>query len=277
MNRKLQIILWMAMVIAVASACPAETSPPITGAPAEAEAKKDWHFEVGGSYSTLNNSNGPWKAIDTKLMYSGLKLITPFASIASLSRKEGSQRVYGVGSYVYVNSRFYMIAGVSGAPVDDPNAVLYPRLRMDLMGLVQAPGVDGLVLTTGVTDFSSPGGGGDIIAVGFMYYYQKAIFSGSLNYNIARPGGVTSLSGQVGLMYGAQGSYFVAGGVATGRVAYQLGTDTPLDVRYDSRSANVSYQHWIGKNWGLISRYDYVDNVGFYKLNGLTLKYFVDF
>jgi YaiO family outer membrane protein len=295
MKHPLQTILWMVMVLTLASACPAPASSPITEtllpglsdpgsipstAPAPvsvAEHKKNFHIEMGGNYSFLNNNYGSWKAIDMSLMYSGFERITPFGSISSLHRKEGSQLVYGAGSYINVNPSFYMIAGVSGAPVRDPNVVYYPRLRMDLMGLYKAPMADGLVLTAGFTDFSMEGGGGaNIISLGSLYYYKKAIFSGSLNYNIARPGSVTSLSGQVGIMYGTQGKYWFGGGGVIGEVAYQPASEASK-VRFDSRGVNVFYQRWIGKNWGIISRYDYQDLVDAYQLHGISMKLFIDF
>ena len=201
----------------------------------------------------------------------------PFGSVSSLNRKEGSQLVYGVGSYINVNPSSYMIAEVSGAPVRDANVVYYPKLRMDLTGFVKAPMVDGLVLTAGFTDLSMEGGSGaNIISVGSLYYYKKAIFSGSLSYNIARPGSVTSLSGQVGIMYGTQGKYWVGGGGVIGEVAYQPASEASK-VRFDSRGVNVFYQRWIGKNWGIISRYDYQDLVDAYQLHGISMRLFIDF
>jgi YaiO family outer membrane protein len=242
------------------------------------DSKKDFHLEVSGNYSWLNNDYGIWKALDVKLMYSGFQRITPFGSVSVQSRKEGSQMVYGVGSYINIHRKFYMIAGMSGAPVHDPNVILYPRLRMDLSGFYKMSAIDGLIISTGISYFPKQNGNGaETISIGGMYYIGKAIFTGSLNYNIAHPGNVTSLSGQAGVMYGTEGRYWLGGGVAVGRVAYQLASTIPFDVRYESRSFNIFYKKWIGKNWGLNGRYDYQDLRRAYKLNGITVSMFVDF
>jgi len=54
-----------------------------------------------------------------------------------------------------VNPKFYMIAGISVAPIRDPKVVLFPERRMDLAGFISVPQVPGFVLTTGITDISS--------------------------------------------------------------------------------------------------------------------------
>jgi YaiO family outer membrane protein len=240
--------------------------------------KNNFHLEVGGSYSDVNN-NDQWKSLDIRLRYSGLEKITPFGSVSTLNRKNGSQRVYGLGSYINVSAKFYMIAGISGAPVKDPKVILYPKLRMDLSGYFSAPIVDGLVISTGITHIPKQNGNGtDILSLGGIYY-GKIILMGSLNYNIAQPGGVTSMSGQVGFMYGAQGKYWISGGATMGRAAYQLASSSiPTDVRYKSRGVNLSYSQWFGKNWGINTRLDYGEIVvGEAKLIGLTTSLFLDF
>lgn len=287
------IILCLLIIINFDSVCLAETLEPgmvnASGSSANssnissdktdysAESKKNLHLEVGGNINWLNNDYGQWKAFDISLKYSGLKKFTPMVSLSRQTRKEGSQFVYGLGSYINVNSKFYMIAGISGAPVRDPDVILYPRLRLDLSGYVNAPIIDGLVLSAGITHLPKQNGaGGDIISVGGIYY-GKVIFTGSLNYNIAQPGSVTSLSGQGGFMYGTQGKYWIGGGIAMGRVAYQMVSKIPLDVRYKSRGAHLFYSRWLGKNWGINNRLDYQNQVGFYKLIGIKTSLFFDF
>jgi YaiO family outer membrane protein len=258
---------------------PSQTNPSTTAVsePA-ADTNKKYHLEIGGNYNWLNHGYGTWKALDVRFLYSGFRSITPFGSVALQNRREGSQYVYGAGSYIDVHPKFYLITGLSGAPVRDPDVILYPRLRMDLAGFYKAAFIDGLILSTGITHFPKQNGnGGDIIAAGGIYYIGRAVFSGSLNYNIAQPGNVTSLSGQTGVMYGTEGKYWLGGGIATGRVAYQLASTIPLDVRYESRAFNIFGKKWIGTNWGLIGRYDYQDLRGAYELNGITLSVFVDF
>lgn len=241
------------------------------------ESKKNLHLEIGGNINWLNNDYGQWKAFELSLKYSGYKKLTPMVSLSRQTRKEGSQYVYGLGSYINVNSKFYMVAGISGAPVRDPDVILYPRLRLDLSGYINAPMVKGLVLSTGITHLPKQNGaGGDIISLGAIYY-GKIIYIGSLNYNIAQPGSVTSLSGQGGFMYGTQGKYWIGGGIAMGRVAYQMVSKIPLDVRYRSRGGHIFYLRWIGENWGINNRIDYQNQIGFYKLIGIKTSLFFDF
>jgi YaiO family outer membrane protein len=240
--------------------------------------KNNYHLEIGGSYTSVDNKTDEWKSLDLRLTYSGLSKITPFGSISRQTRNVGSQFAYGLGSYINVNTKFYMIAGVSGAPIRDPNVVLSPRFRMDLGGFFKTSLVDGLVVSTGITHFPKyKGNGGDIIAVGGIYY-GKIIFSGALNYNISQPGSVTSLSGQLGFAYGTQGKYWIGGGISGGKVAYTLASEIPLDVRYKSGGANLAYTLWLGKDWGIINRLDYGEIVlGKSKLIGITTSLFFEF
>jgi YaiO family outer membrane protein len=290
------ILFLFAIIIISAPVCLAETTDLLpdtslqtpttsqTPAPAKlkseasAASKKNFHLEIGGSYSDVDNNADQWKSLDLRLMYSGSDRITPFGSISTLSRKAGSQRVYGFGSYIHINPKVYLIAGASGAPVEDPHVIVYPRLRMDLAGYWSAPIIKGLVLSTGITHLPKQNGnGGDIISLGGLYY-GKVILIGSLNYNIAHPGNATSLSGQAGFMYGAQGKYWIGGGIAGGKVAYQLATEIPFDVRYRSRGTNLFYSRWLGKNWGFNSRLDYTElMVGASRLIGITTSLFFDF
>jgi|GEM_PF-1412418 len=292
--KRVYIILFFFFTIGLAPDCSAEaTKPPgktsiqsssadsasdsgIAASPAGPE--KDFRLEISGNYNWLDNDYGQWKVLDLRLRYSGLKKLTPFGSVSTQSRKEGSQRNYALGSYIHVNPGFYMISGISVAPVKDPDVVIYPRLRMDLSGYLSVPAVDGLVLSTGISHFPKQNGnGGDIISIGGLYYYGRFIFNGLLNYNIARPGNVTSLSVQAGIMFGEEGRYWTGGGFTVGRVAYQLASETPFDVRYRSRGANMFYRTWIGEDWGINTQLDYQNLAGAYRLKGITLALFVDF
>jgi YaiO family outer membrane protein len=277
MRKKARFILFILFVIIIEliSVSWAETIEPL---PDESSGSKNpFHLEVGGNYSWLDNNYGQWKAFDLRLKYSGINSIIPFGAISIQSRDQGSQVVYDFGSYIHFNPRAYMIAEISGAPEKDPTVVLYPRLRIDVSGYLSIPEIDGLVLTTGITHIPKQNGyGGDIVSVGGIYY-GKIILSGSLSLNIAHPGKVTSLSGQIGAMYGTEGKYWIGGGVATGRVAYQLASTIPFDVRYQSRGANLYYTRWLEKNWGFKTRLDHQNLKGAYKLYGITTCLFIDF
>jgi len=78
-------------------------------------------------------------------------------------------------------------------------------------------------------------------------------------------------------MYGTQGKYWIGGGGGIGTMAYQVASEVPFDARFNSRSINVFYSRWIGKDWGITGRYDYQDLVDTYQLNGISMRLFVDF
>ncbi|MBN1382509.1 MAG: YaiO family outer membrane beta-barrel protein [Deltaproteobacteria bacterium] len=240
--------------------------------------KKNLHLEVGGSYTDYDHNSDTWKSLDLRLVYSGFSKITPFGSVSRQTRDVGSQYIYGLGSYITVSPQFSMIAGISGAPVEDDNIILYPRLRLDLAGFFKAPLIDGLIFTTGISHFPKQNGNGlDIISLGAIYY-GKVILSGSVSYNIAQPDNVTSWSGQGGIAYGAQGKYWVGGGISYGRVAYQLASTIPMDVRYESRGIYLTYSQWLGKNWGINTRIDYGEwVVNAVDIFGVTMSLFFDF
>jgi len=243
-----------------------------------ADTKNNFHLEIGGNCNWLDNDYGQWKGLNLSLNYSGFKGITPSLSIARLSRKEGSQFIYGFGSYIDITSKSYMTLGISGAPVKDPNVIIYPRLRLDLGYYFSTPLVDGLVFSTGITHYPKQnGGGGDSISIGGIYYW-KIILQGSLSYNIARPGNITSLSQQAGFMVGAQGKYWFGGGATGGREAYQMPkTNPPFQVRFRGYGAYLFYNKWIGKDWGINTRLDVGQKVDAYKLVGITASLFMDF
>lgn len=295
--KKSYLIILFVMVFGPGLVCSADTTKPFadkflqpsttsstiptdknTPEPPSKKSEKNFHLEFGGNYNWLNNDYGEWKALDLRLKYSGFGWIKPFGSISSQTRKEGSQMVYGLGSYIHLDPEFYLIAGISGAPVTDKDVINHPRLRMDLSGYYNVPSIlNGLVLTTGITHFPNQNGaGGNIISVGGIYY-SKIILSGSLNYNIARPGNDTSFSGQAGIMFGEEGKYWAGGGITLGKVAYQTVSAIPIDVRYETRGFHLFYTHWLGENWGIKSRYDHNNLEDMYILNGITINFFVDF
>jgi YaiO family outer membrane protein len=290
------IILSFFLIIGLGRNCLAETLEPVSDTYIESpmpplvvnndepasdssgESKKTFHLEVGGNYNWLDNNYGRWKGLNLSLNYSGFDKITPSFTIARLTRKEGSQFVYGFGSYIDITSKSYITVGLSGAPVRDPHVILYPRLRIDLGGYYSPSIFDGIVLTIGATHFPKQnGGGGDIISFGGIYY-GKIILQGSLSYNIARPGNIDSFSGQAGFMYGAQGRYWIGGGFSRGRQAYELPSeDRPFQVRFRGYGAYAYYNKWIGKDWGINTRVDVGRLVGAYQLVGITTSLFMDF
>ncbi|MCX6620190.1 MAG: YaiO family outer membrane beta-barrel protein [Acidobacteria bacterium] len=249
--------------------------------PAKSE-KKNIHLEVGGFYNGMSNTYGSWQGGDVRMSYGGLKHFTPFGSVSVQNHEGISQPIYGGGTYINVNRWFYAIAGVSGTPEKVNGIALYPNLRWDVAGMFKVPKINGLVLSTGLTEFYSRNkalgnGGGQLVTVGAMYYYKKAIFSGGISFNTARPGNIPSKSGQGGFMYGERGKWYIGGGVSGGRVAYQLISVTPFDVRFNSIGTFFFVQRWLGRNWGVITRYDYQNLMEAYQRNAISGSVFFDF
>ena len=206
-----------------------------------------------------------------------MRKATPILSIGTQSHGEGSQVSFGLSSYITLNSRFYSIVGISHAP--DRGVVLYPKTRMDAALLGSVPGVPGLVLSAGVTDFrgSTPRSGGQIFSTGSLYYRGRTISGAVFRVNRDRRSGATSYSEQIGTQYGQQGRYWVGGSITHGTEAYQLGGPVPFDVRWEGVGASVFVQKWLARTHGLSFRYDYEHKFTAYVRSGGALSYFVDF
>jgi YaiO family outer membrane protein len=145
------------------------------------------------------------------------------------------------------------------------------------MGLVNIPKVKGLVATTTFTRYQMRPATAEIVSVGGIYYYKKAVFSGGLNFNRVEPGNHHSKSGQASVMYGREKKYWVGGGMSGGRVAYPSISAMPFDVRFDSVGGYVFLRKWVGQNWGFVTRYDFLKMINSYQSNAVSLNLFVDF
>jgi YaiO family outer membrane protein len=80
----------------------------------------------------------------------------------------------------------------------------------------------------------------------------------------------------VGAQYGAQGRYWVGGGIGTGREAYQLLSATPFDVRFTNVGGSLFYQRWITAKRAITTRFDYEHKLTAYRRRGVTLSYHVE-
>ena len=272
---------WLAWPQTPTSAAPspdtptAPTSPPKEPAAPDSE-KPSFSAEIGGSYGALNHGAAPWKELSVKLGYTGSKRFTPFLTLSSQDRGSGSQQSYGAYSYVTLSKRVWAIVGASGAPAR--SGILYPMLRTGgslFVGVL--PSVPGLFLSAGYSDIRMPGGsGGEIASVGAIYY-GRVILSGGVNFNRSRPGGLNSQSAQAGFQFGRQGRYWFGGGASGGDAAYQLIGAVPFNVHFNGVGGNVFYQRWLTRRFGLICRYDYVDEIDFFKKHGVYLASFFEF
>jgi YaiO family outer membrane protein len=242
---------------------------------APAERKRPFHLELGGYFNNVDNGNGTWRGGDFSMRYSGIKQITPFASLSTQDRGQGPQQSYGAGSYIFFNKWVYSIVSASTAP--DRSYVVFPRFRYDIMGLVKVPKVKGLVATTTFTRYQMRPATAEIVAVGGMYYYKKAVFTGGINFNRVEPGNHHSNSGQGSVMYGREKHYWAGGGMSGGRVAYPSVSALPFDLRYDSVGGYAFLRKWVGPNWGFVARYDYVKLIDAYQSNAVNLSLFFDF
>jgi YaiO family outer membrane protein len=256
----------------------APTTPPIASVVPPVSDESSFYLELGGSYSILNGDNAPWKELSAKLGYSGLKKwFTPFVTFSSQDRGAGSQQNYGVYSYVTLSKRIWATPGISFAPVR--SAVLYPQLRVGgTVFLGVFPRMPALFVSVGVSDIHMPGGtgGGEIFSIGAIHY-GKVILSGNVNINRDGTSGFISESGQAGFQYGRQGRFWIGGGASGGDAAYQIIGLVPLNVHFNSVGANVFYQCWLTRKFGVIIRYDYLDEINFFRKNGAYVGTFFEF
>jgi YaiO family outer membrane protein len=254
----------------------APTTPP-TGTAAPSADASSFYAEIGGSYSMLNDDNPPWKELSVKLGYTGRKKwFTPFVTVSSQARGAGSQRNYGAYSYVTLSKRIWATIGIGGAPAG--SAILYPAMRTGgalFIGVLRR--MPGLFVSIGDSDIRMPGGGGaEIFSAGFISY-GKVILSGNVNINRDRTSGYISESGQGGFQFGRQGRYWFGGGGSGGNAAYQVIGLNPLNVRFNSIGGDVFYQRWLTRKFGLIWRYDYLDEIGFFRKHTAYAGTFFEF
>jgi YaiO family outer membrane protein len=254
----------------------APVSPP-TATPVPAAENSSFYAELGGSYSMLNDDNPPWKEFSFKLGYTGKKRwFTPFVTVSSQDRGAGSQQSYGGYSYITLSKRVWAIVGASGAPVR--SAILYPKYRVNgtvFLGIISR--MPGLFLSVGYSDLFMPGGGGVEIASLGAIYYGKVILSGNVNINHDRTSGFYSQWDQFGFQYGRQGRYWIGAGASGGDAAYQIIGLAPLNVRFNSIGVNAFYQRWITRKLGVIWRYDYLDDISFFRKNSAYAGPFFEF
>jgi YaiO family outer membrane protein len=253
----------------------APTSPP-SQATSPASGSPSFTAEIGESYGVLNHGAAPWSEQSIKIGYTGAKRFAPFVTLSSQDRGAGTQQAYGAYSYVTLSKHVWAIVGAGGAP--ERSAILYPLLRVGGSLFVHAfPRLPGLNLSVGYSDIIMPGGsGGQIASVGAIYY-GKVILSGGVNFNQSRPGGLNSESAQAGFQFGRQGRYWLGGGASGGDAAYQLVGLVPFNVHINSVSANLFYQRWLTRKFGVICRYDYLDELNFFRKNGAYIATFFEF
>lgn len=246
-----------------------------TQPPAAKNDKTNWHFEIGGSFASLNNNYGRWYGGDTKIAYTGSKYFTPMVSAGSQTRPEGTQQAYGFGSYVNFSKYAYAIVGVGFAP--NRGTILFPSFRYDLMGVVKAGNIKGLLMTVGYTSYRMGGGKAKIASVGGIYYLKKVILNGAIAFNRSYPGNLPSKSGYLSFMTGKQGKHWWGAGVSGGNAHYQTVSIIPFDVRYNAVGFSAFYQKWLGRHWGITPRYYFTRLFNAYTSHSTSITFFYDF
>jgi YaiO family outer membrane protein len=261
-SRRALSFLVVALAMPLGAQAPAAPRAPVLG------------VDVGGFYHSLDNGYSDWRGADLRLSLTS-PAISPFLGVSTQHRREGHQENFGLGSYVTINRHFYTIVGVSAAP--GGTAVLYPRLRADVALVSDSRVVPGLMIATGFTHLMADRGStGQILSVGPIYYRGPLILTGSLRLNHDGVGGANSGSGDVGAQYGAQGRYWIGGGIGTGREAYQLLSATPFDVRFTNVGGSLFYQRWVTTKTAVTTRFDYEHKLTAYRRRGISLSYHVE-
>src|ERR1051326_8930798 len=192
-------------------------NPEPAAAPAETP---NFYVEASGLWNRFRPSGDTWQGGEARIMYSGFKRLTPYASFATLNNDTGTQTAASTGSYIRLHKYFYTIVGAAVAP--NIRILFFPRARFDAAGFVSIPSVKGLVVSAGVTEIRPyrNADGGRIFSVGGIYYTRVGIFSGNVNLDESLPSGLRSTSGQFAVMHGAQGKYWLTAGIGGGHVAY---------------------------------------------------------
>jgi YaiO family outer membrane protein len=243
--------------------------------PAVMSDKTNWHFEIGGSFTGVNNNYGNWYSGDAKIAYTGSKYFTPMISAGSQTRPEGTQQAYGGGAYINFSKYAYAIVGTGFAP--NRGAILYPSFRYDITGVIKVPKVGGLLVTPGYSSYRMGGGHAKIASMGAIYYYKRVILNGGMSYNRSYPGNLPSESGFLSFMTGRQGKYWLGAGASGGNIHYQLIGIIPFDARFSAYGFSAFFQKWIGKNWGIVNRYYFTNVMSAYISNSIGVSLFVDF
>jgi YaiO family outer membrane protein len=237
--------------------------------------KTNWSAEFGGSFAAVTNNYGEWYSGDAKITYTGSKYFAPSLSFGSQTRPEGNQQAYGLGSYVNFGKYGYAIVGVGVAP--NHGAILYPNFRYDVMGVVPVPPVKGLLMTGGYGSYRMGGGSAKTVSVGSIFYYKKVILNGGVSFNRSYPGSLPSNSGFFSLMAGRQGKYWIGAGASGGNLHYKLMGMIPYDVRGNAYGFNAFMQKWVGKNWGINTRYYFTNVIDSYISNSIGISFFFEF
>jgi YaiO family outer membrane protein len=232
-------------------------------------------IEIGGFTNFVDNGYGQWRGATGRVMYRGAKRFTPMFEFASQTRSEGSQATFGADSYVVVNRWFYAIVGAGTSP--GGTAALWPRHRYSGTGVFTVPRIRGLVATASLTRLEGEARRYDrIVTGGALYRRGRFIWSGSMAFNNNYPGAIPSKSAAMGVQYGEEKKFWIGGSFNGGRIAYQMISLTPLDVRFASYAPGAFYSKWLNEKVGVTVRYEYQNQVDAFERHGVAANLFFE-
>ena len=236
-----------------------------------------FRLEARGFDNIVSNDFGHWVGTGLNLSYQQSDRLAVSGGLISQRRPGETERLFAVGALVNWSEWFYTNLELSGGGPDNP-AAFFPQLRYDATANLKIPPLPGLILTGGLTRlyFGSPVNG-RVSRAGAIYYWRNFVFQGSLNFNNVRPGNRKSKSVSGAVQYGREGSYWAGLAAGGGREAWQTLALTPQEVEFSSYSYSVFLRKWLNPSYGIAAAYSYSLKRTAYQINGLEMKFFLDF
>ncbi|ELC8790614.1 hypothetical protein RJV04_005050 [Salmonella enterica] len=137
----------------------------------------------------------------------------------------------------------------------------------------------GLILGAGFDRYTMRSGGGSSAVRTMLVKYLEGIpVALQINASLARSDMNHRLGGNAGssIQYGHERQWIIAAGGEYGRVHYELVRQPGTIADYRSTSYFASGRYWLGKDWGMSTRYSGVIN-HYYTRNEVEMGVFVDF
>ena len=236
-----------------------------------------FRLEARGFDNIVSNDFGHWVGTGLNLSYQQSDQLAVSGGMISQWRPGETERLFAFGALVNWSEWFYTNLEFSGGGPDNP-AAFFPQLRYDATANLKIPSLPGLILTGGLTrlHFGSPVNG-RVSRAGAIYYWRNFVFQGSLNFNNVRPGNRKSKSVSGAVQYGREGSYWAGLAAGGGREAWQTLALTPQEVEFSSYSYSVFLRKWLNPSYGIAAAYSYSLKRTAYQINGLEMKFFLDF
>ncbi len=236
-----------------------------------------FRLEARGFDNIVSNDFGHWVGTGLNLSYQQSDRLAVSGGLISQRRPGETERLFAFGVLVNWSEWFYTNLELSGGGPDNP-AAFFPQLRYDATANLKIPPLPGLILTGGLTRlyFGSPVNG-RVSRAGAIYYWRNFVFQGSLNFNNVRPGNRKSKSVSGAVQYGREGSYWAGLAAGGGREAWQTLALTPQEVEFSSYSYSVFLRKWLNPSYGIAAAYSYSLKRTAYQINGLEIKFFLDF